>query len=146
MKKLLGLFRRPEPAVKAIDHQSLGHVVWEREDWWKGSFSFEGNTIEFFLAGHDQPDPVCTAACLEAIASFSLIRDRVSAFIAQEIPKHGYLQLDLSVDDFVIESINFMWPNKPDYCMILFDNAKDEYGMWNCELIKGEPKHLNRDD
>ena len=145
-KRLLSIFKNPEPDIKVIDHPDLGRLEWEPEDWWKGSFSHRGSHFAIFLAGHDAPDPVSVQKCKEAIHSFDDIKKRVEHLVSATLSRYSHMTADISVEDFVIESLSFLWPQKPDYCMIFFTNEKDKDGLWKCEMTNCQPQYLTRDD
>ena len=146
LKKLLSKFRGSEPETKVVEHPNLGRLLWEREDWWKGEFVWNGQRITIFLAGHTEPNAESIEKCVEAVAMFDELNKRIRHFISSTLDEYGKIVKDMTSDDYVIVALNFLWPDKPDYCLVNFENDKDEFGLWNCELYNLEPRFLGRDD
>lgn len=130
-------------AGSVMHHPSLGKLKFDGEGIWTGEAMLSGKRLEIAIAGNlEGPDRVLTESLLGKIKAMPTLQKKIVEFVrAQLATVKG-----VDVRDFETDSLDFLWPERPNYFMVRLHSEKDPGGIWKVEFVDDAPKYLSRDD
>jgi hypothetical protein len=80
---------------------------------------------------------------LEIVRTFDAFQSKIDGYLSEcaRGPWHGY---EDEIGALVVDSINLLWPNKPDHALIYFDGGLRQR-VWRCDWVTGVPRDLGFD-
>jgi hypothetical protein len=142
-RKIRATFRR-QPGVKvAMCHPQLGEIEFHDEGWWTSTCTIGARPVEVNIAGdRGGPDPRQVELFLKHFPQYLDAENQARALLASQ----GGLGMSDAEPSFRIDSVDFIFPQKPDFFAICLSLSGDEYGVWRIEYDVGKPTYLTRDD
>lgn len=147
-KALKKLFRNkpPKPIVPFVD-PVLGEFAFDDDLGWKTRLIFGDTEAELVLGsdGEKPPDEMLQTARMW-LSNWHLEKPRILDYIRKEL-RQWTVEPDLpDPDRFVLQSINVLWPDEPNTCMIYLDYPGDEIRLWHVTLNRTTPRGFAYDD
>jgi hypothetical protein len=126
---------------RVVEHPSLGRLV-RTELFWEGTFCCPDNSIVRLVIVGDNigPNKELSLKFKETLNDWKEVNNKLRKFIDTVSP------MPLDSGEFSLDSIDFLWPNRPNYFMVYLTKRDDEYGLWIVEFENGMAKYFSRDD
>ena len=124
----------------------LGRFVFNRDNrWWETQALLGGQPVTFVIGGNEQPDPGLLNHARDIFARFAEIDTRVRAFLDREAQSPKLRGAVAEISNLRIESINLLWPKRPNDGMIFFAGSSNDR-IWRCDYVGREPQGLGFDN
>lgn len=152
-----GLFDRLRRALGAsaptmeFVHSELGTLRYDHDSrWWQVTIdvpaaNYRGTrSVTFVVAGDDLPDRVLVAHAVEVTRAFADFEAGIRTFLAGEAASERWFGYESEVAGLTVESLNLLWPSRPDDGMIYFDGGLSDR-VWRCDYASRAPSDLGFD-
>jgi hypothetical protein len=127
--------RRPKPQIV---HPQLGLLVHD-ESLWSGQTDRGQEKLYFCIkGGPEAPDEGLVAALQDKLASIDRWERTALDFLCRDER--------LDPEPFTLESLDFLWEDKPDSFVLEFSLEGDPDGIWRVEFEDNQPAYTGRDD
>ena len=125
----------------------LGEFSFDQSLGWKKNIMLGTVDAELVLGSNGEAPPnEMLETARSWVADWILEFPKIREYIRSELG-NWIIEPNLpSPDDFEVESINFLWKQKPTTSMIFFHVPDDEFRMWHVTFEGFEPKGLAYDD
>ena len=146
---MFGILKKLFPDRRAdwrhsVSDPVIGELVLSSDgDWWEGSLTVDGTSVQFQLGGDREPSLALISHAHDIIREFAVFSRTVSEFLDSEAAAQA-----ASADEIrqlALESVCLFWPDRPNDGMLYFNGA-DEYRVWRCDYINRKPQGLGFDD
>ena len=129
--------------VPLVHDPVLGDLRLSAEgDWWEAVVHLGGSSLRFQLGGDREPAAELIAHAREIAGDFAAFSRRVDDFLAaaaQDLPAAAG-----EIEQLTLESVCLFWPNRPRDGMLYF-HGPDEFRLWRCDYVQGQPRDLGCD-
>lgn len=130
--------RPPDPPAE-FRHASLG-VLSGEEGLWSGRVREHGRDIPFVVGGSEAaPDPHLPDVLLGLLTTLPDLEASILEFLCPP-------QAPVKPSDFTFQSVDLLWPQRPECFTLEFALEGDLGAIWRVEFVDGEPKYSGRDD
>lgn len=139
-KWLKTVFETQPPTPPAeFRHASLGLLSGE-EGLWSGRVRQHGRDIPFTVGGTEAaPDPHLLDILLGLLMRLPDLKGSALQFLCPpEVP--------VEPSDFTLQSVDLLWPKKPECFTLVFTLEGDPGAIWRVEFVDGHPKYSGRDN
>jgi hypothetical protein len=120
-------------------HVALG-VLSGEEGLWSGGARQRGREIAFVVAGTEsEPDARLLDALPGVLTRLPDLEPVALAFLC--VP-----EAPVEASQFTLESVNLLWPQRPDRFTLEFTLEGDPGAIWRVEFTDGRPLYSGRDD
>jgi len=122
-------------------HPTFGPLSYA-DPLWSGQVRRHNRVIPFVVHGSESgPDLVLLDRLSRILNEFlSLDAGALKLLCPQDGPFPGVKPADLT-----FQSVDLLWPNKPDCFTFVFDLKGDPGAIWRVEFEDGQPKYTGRD-
>ena len=122
-----------------IQHPEFGTLTLDSE-LWSGRVRQNGREFGFVVAGTESaPDEVLLGEVRVALDRLTELERLAVEYIYSQ-------ELKIRREDLTLESLAYLWEDKPDQFAMEFALAGDDDGVWRVEFEAGQPKYFGRDD
>lgn len=113
--------QRNRPSGPVMQYPGLGEVRFDGEGIWVGNTVFNGEQLEIAISGDvEGPDQVLVEKLLAHVNAMQNVQEKAIEFIKVQFAAVK----DIDIHDFKIDSLDFLWPENPDYFMVQFRSEK----------------------
>jgi hypothetical protein len=141
------LFRKAEDPKEPFIDPVLGEFNFDAELGWKKIVSLAGKEAELILGsdGEVPPDKMLRAA-RAWVKEWPVQFPKIVEYVAHELREWNDEPNLPDPGKFEVESINFLWKDKPTTCLIYFRNPGDDIRVWHATFEGFEPCGFAYDD
>ncbi len=140
------LFRSPTPPEPFID-SVLGDFEFETGLGWKRVVQVENSDVELVLGSDGEcPNELMLNCARSWLDDWQSEKTDLLNYIRREIDSWTVEPDPPSAEKLRIRSINILWPEQPQTCIIYFQNPGDEIRLFHLTLNGHEPLGFAYDD
>ena len=134
------LFRTPSlPQAPFVD-PILGEFTFDSDLGWKRTVVIDNSDVEIVLGSDGEPpDAAMLQTARSWVQTWPTQKSRMIDYARGEILNWVIEPNPPSADDLIIQSINILWPDDPETCMIYFQNPGDDIRLFHLTLNGLEP-------
>ena len=147
-QKLKSLFRSTprEPIVPFVD-PVLGEFAFDNDLGWKKRVHIGDTEAEVVIGSDGEiPSDEMIQIARMLVANWSSEKPRLVEYIRNELAGWTFEPDIPDAARFTLESINVLWPDYPNTCMIYLNYPGDEYRAWHITLDYTTPRGFAYDD
>jgi hypothetical protein len=111
-------------------------------DWWESTLAIGGRSVQFQIGGDREPDAALVAHAREIAGDFSAFIRKVDDFLSVACGESPDAADEIR--QLTLGSVCLFWPQRPRDGMLFFQGP-DEFRVWRCDYIQGQPRDLGCD-
>jgi hypothetical protein len=136
-----------QPATQVFADEVLGEFTFDRDLGWKKPINLGGQEAELVLGSDGEPPSEAMLQTARSwLESWNSKLPSIVDYIRSQL--RGWSdEPDLpEPEKFELESVNILWKDKPDACMIYFHYPGDDLRLWHVTFYGVEPHGFAYDD
>ena len=147
-QKLKALFRNtPRQPIEPFVDPVLGEFAFDNDLGWKKRIDVGETQAELVIGSDGEiPSDEMTQTARLWVANWCSEKPRLLEYIRNELAGWTF---EPDIPDplrFTLESINVLWPDQPNTCMIYLVYPEDEFRAWHITLDGTTPRGFAYDD
>jgi hypothetical protein len=145
---LAKLFRKPAPQpIEPFVDKALGEFTFDRDVGWRKQIILGGRQAELLLGSDGEPPSEAMLRTARSwLESWNSQLPRIIGYIRSQLRGWSEEPNLPQPEKFEVESVNILWNDKPDVCMIYFHYPGDDIRLWHVTFYGFEPHGFAYDD
>ena len=141
IRTLTDLFRKVQTPRDPFVDAALGEFDFYTKLGWKRNVQMDDTAVELVLGSDGEPPSDAMLRTARSwIESWRELKPRLLDYARQEISTWTIENDPPNPDEFILQSLNILWPDTPNTCMIYFHNPVDDDRCFHLTLDGFEPR------
>lgn len=137
----------PREPIASLNDPVLGEFAFDKELGWKKCVHVGDSEAEVVIGSDGElPSDEMIRIARMWVANWTAEKPRLVQYIRKELAGWTFEPDIPDPDRFTLESINVLWPDHPNTCMIFLSFPGDEDRAWHITLEGMKPQGFAYDD